>query len=451
MRVHFIAIGGSAMHNLALALNAKGYRVSGSDDEIFDPSRSRLLKAGLLPPQNGWFPEKISADLDAVILGMHARKDNPELLRAKEKGVKIFSYPEFLYEQSKDKKRLVIAGSHGKTTITAMVLHVLRKNGISCDYMVGAQLEGFDVMVKMSRESSIMVFEGDEYLTSAIDPRPKFHLYKPHIALITGIAWDHINVFPSFENYIGQFKSFIELIEAGGALVWYKGDPELGKIAESNREISSIAYDLPQYHRREGRVFLRGGGKEYPVKVFGTHNLQNIAGAFEVCRLLGVTDQGFLEAISTFGGASRRLQLIAENSHSAVYLDFAHAPSKLKATTAAMKEHFSKRQLCACMELHTYSSLNREFLSQYRGAMDAADEALVFYSPHALSLKRLPPIYPEDIRDAFGRDDLRVFSDREEMQAYLLSLEWNKRNLLLMSSGSFEGLDVSGLAEKILK
>lgn len=451
MRVHFIAIGGSAMHNLALALNAKGYRVSGSDDEIFEPSRSRLLKAGLLPPQNGWFPKKISADLDAVILGMHARKDNPELLRAKEKGVKIFSYPEFLYEQSKDKKRVVIAGSHGKTTITAMVLHVLRKNGISCDYMVGAQLEGFDVMVKMSRESSIMVFEGDEYLTSAIDPRPKFHLYKPHIALITGIAWDHINVFPSFENYIGQFKSFIELIEAGGALVWYKGDPELGKIAESNREISSIAYDLPQYHRGEGRVFLRGGGKEYPVKVFGTHNLQNIAGAFEVCRLLGVTDQGFLEAISTFGGASRRLQLIAENSHSAVYLDFAHAPSKLKATTAAMKEHFFKRQLCACMELHTYSSLNREFLSQYRGAMDAADEALVFYSPHALSLKRLPSIYPKDIRDAFGRDDLRVFSDREEMLAYLLSLEWNRRNLLLMSSGSFEGLDVSGLAEKILK
>ncbi len=451
MRVHFIAIGGSAMHNLALALNAKGYDVSGSDDEIFEPSRGRLKQAGLLPPESGWFPDKIIPELDAVILGMHARMDNPELIRAREMGITIYSYPEFLYEQSKQKKRVVIAGSHGKTSITAMVLHVLKANGIGCDYMVGAQLEGFDVMVKISSENEIMVFEGDEYLTSPIDPRPKFHLYKPHIALITGIAWDHINVFPSFENYIEQFRTFIELIGKDGTLVWYQGDPELRKIAETNNSLHCIAYGLPDHRQEEGRVFLRGGGKEYPIKVFGDHNLQNIAGAQEVCRLLGVSDPEFYEAISTFGGASRRLQLIADNAHTAIYLDFAHAPSKLKATVLAMKEHYAKRQLCACMELHTFSSLNRDFLSQYRGAMDAADDAIVFYSPHALSLKRLPDISPEDIRTAFGRDDLKVFSDREEMLSYLLSLNWIDRNLLLMSSGSFDGLDVPGLSKKILK
>lgn len=451
MRVHFIAIGGSAMHNLALALNAKAYHVSGSDDEIFEPSKGRLKKAGLLPPESGWFPEKITSELDAVILGMHARKDNPELLKAREIGIKIFSYPEFLYEQSKNKKRVVIAGSHGKTSITAMVLHVLKASNIGCDYMVGAQLEGFDVMVKLSRENEIMVFEGDEYLTSPIDLRPKFHLYKPHIALITGIAWDHINVFPSFEKYIEQFKTFIELIEKDGTLVWYQGDPELCKIAGANKNVSGIPYDLPDHYQEEDRVILRGGGKDYPIKVFGAHNLQNIAGAHEICRLLGVADPDFYEAISTFGGASRRLQLIGENTRTAIYLDFAHAPSKLKATVLAMKEHYSNRQLCACMELHTFSSLNKEFLSQYKGAMDAGDEAIVFYSPHALSLKRLPPIYPQDIRDAFGRDDLRVFSDREELQDHLLSLQWKDRNLLLMSSGSFDGLDVPELSEKILK
>ncbi len=450
-RLHFIAIGGSAMHNLALALHSKGYKVSGSDDEIFEPSRSRLKKHGLLPDSNGWFTEKISRDIDAVILGMHAKADNPELLKARELGIKIYSYPEFLYEQSKNKQRVVIAGSHGKTTITAMVMHVLQQSGIDFDFMVGAQLDGFDVMVKISDDAGVMIIEGDEYLTSPIDPRPKFHVYRPHIALITGIAWDHINVFPTFKIYTEQFREFIRLIEPEGMLIYYDKDAVLQNIAGCNPAISIVPYNLPPFVRKGREIFLAENNKEYLIHVFGDHNLQNIAGAMEVCKALGISRKSFAEAFTSFKGASKRLQLVDETQNTAIYLDFAHAPSKLKATVAAMKGQFSERKLVACMELHTYSSLNSEFLQQYHGAIEPADIAMVYFNPHTIALKKLPEITKEMVMDAFGRDDLLVYNDSEKMLAELLKQDWDQSNLLLMSSGNFDGWDINEIAEMILK
>ena len=438
------------MHNLALALHHKGYSVSGSDDEIFEPSRSRLEKEGLLPDEYGWHPEKITSTLDAVILGMHARSDNPELRQAREVGLKIYSYPEFLYEQSINKKRVVIAGSHGKTTITAMIMHVLQEVGMAFDFMVGAQLEGFDVMVSMSDNADIMLFEGDEYLTSAMDARPKFHLYKPHIALISGIAWDHINVFPTFDIYKEQFRKFIDLIIPGGTLVYYEGDENLCEMAHNNEHITSIPYILPEFIIKNGKILLKVEGGEYPLNVFGDHNMQNIAGAMLVCQSLGIDDKIFASAITTFKGASKRLQLIDEDDNTAVYLDFAHAPSKLKATVDAVKGHFTQRKLIACMELHTYSSLSEEFLAQYRGAMDKADRAYVYFNPHTLELKKLPEISCEQVKTAFGRDDLMVYNDSSEMLNELLKLNWENSNLLLMSSGNFDGLEPDEIAKKIL-
>ena len=450
MKVHFIAIGGSAMHNLALALQYKGYSISGSDDEIFEPSKSRLEKAGLLPSEYGWHPDRIVRGLDAIILGMHAKADNPELLKAKELGLKIYSYPEFLYEQSKSKQRVVIAGSHGKTSITAMIMHVLQIAGIDFDYMVGAQLEGFDVMVRMSDKAKVMLFEGDEYLTSALDLRPKFHLYKPHIALISGIAWDHINVFPTFEIYKEQFKIFIDQIQKGGSLIYYEGDPELKDISNLNNEISVEPYLQPDLERIGDNIFLKLANEKYQLQIFGDHNMQNVAGAMAVCSSLGIGDRVFARAISSFKGASKRLQFIDGNEFTSVYLDFAHAPSKLKATVDAVKDHFNDRTLVACMELHTYSSLNQKFLQEYKGAMDKADIAYVYFNRHTLELKRLPEITIDQVRSAFGRSDLKVYNDSGEMISALEKENWTNSILLLMSSGNFDGLEPADIAKKIL-
>ncbi len=438
------------MHNLALALQLKGYEISGSDDEIFEPSRSRLEKAGLLPDKYGWHDEKITHELDAVILGMHAKNDNPELIKAKELGLKIYSYPEFLYEQSQDKQRIVIAGSHGKTTITAMIMHVLQEVGMVFDFMVGAQLEGFDVMVSMSEEADIMLFEGDEYLTSALDLRPKFHLYEPHLALISGIAWDHINVFPTFEIYKDQFREFIELIKPGGTLVYYQGDEHLKELLNTNENISNVPYTIPDLIKDGETIILMADNQKFPLKVFGDHNMQNIAGAMKICQLLGIGDVVFAKAISTFMGASKRLQLIDENESTSVYLDFAHAPSKLKATVDAVKGHFHHNKLIACMELHTYSSLNKDFLDEYHGAMDKADQAYVYFNPHTLKLKRLPEISTEQVKEAFNREDLKVFNDSLEMLDELMKQDWKNSTLLLMSSGNFDGLEPAEIAKKIL-
>jgi UDP-N-acetylmuramate: L-alanyl-gamma-D-glutamyl-meso-diaminopimelate ligase len=449
MLVHFIAIGGSAMHNLAIALHQKGLTITGSDDEIFEPSRSRLAACNLLPATQGWDASRITPGLDAVILGMHAKADNPELLRAKELGLKIFSYPEYLYEQSKDKTRIVIGGSHGKTTITAMILHVFRHAGIDCDYMVGAQLDGFDVMVRLTGEARFMVIEGDEYLTSPIDLRPKFHLYKPDIALLSGIAWDHINVFPTFENYIDQFVIFINQISEGGYLIYCDEDTELNRICPGSRNgITIIPYAMPSSEIRNGVTYLHSGDQTFPLQVFGKHNLLNMNGARQVCRQVGISDTTFNVAIQTFKGASKRLELIAKNEKRTVYKDFAHAPSKVKATLMAVKEQFPECKVVACLELHTYSSLNKDFLGHYAGTLDPADEALVYFNPHALQIKRLPAITPEQIRDGFANIKLEVFNDSARLRERLMKEESKDCVYLMMSSGNFDGINLAELAGK---
>jgi UDP-N-acetylmuramate: L-alanyl-gamma-D-glutamyl-meso-diaminopimelate ligase len=450
MKVHFIAIGGSAMHNLAIALYKKGYLVSGSDDEIFEPSKGRLAKYGLLPAQEGWDEGNIHSGLDAVILGMHAKADNPELVKAEELGLKIFSYPEFLYDQAKNKKRVVIGGSHGKTTITAMILHVLRKNNMDCDFMVGAQLEGFEVMVKLSEDASVMILEGDEYLTSPIDRRPKFHLYKPDIALLSGIAWDHINVFPTFENYVEQFTTFIKLISPGGTLIYCNEDEELRKICPSTRsDIQLIPYSSVDHFIHDGITFIRYNNKNIPLKLFGEHNLLNINGARIVCNQLGIDDAHFYGAISSFKGASKRLELVRKNDQTSVFKDFAHSPSKLRATIKAVKEQFPERKLVACMELHTYSSLSKEFLSHYRGSMDLADEAIVYFNPHAIQIKKLPGLTPDQVRLGFSNEKLEIFNDSKLLYTRLLTENWKNKNLLMMSSGDYDGMDLARLSESV--
>ncbi|WP_430467551.1 UDP-N-acetylmuramate--L-alanine ligase [Winogradskyella ouciana] len=450
MNVHFIAIGGAAMHNLALALHNKGYKVTGSDDTIFDPSKSRLEAKGLLPEIFGWYPEKITSDLDAIVLGMHAKADNPELLKAQELGLKIYSYPEFLYEQAKNKTRVVIGGSHGKTTITSMILHVMHYHDKDVDYMVGAQLEGFDVMVKLTEDNDFMVLEGDEYLSSPIDMRPKFHLYKPNIALLSGIAWDHINVFPTYENYVEQFSIFVDSIVTGGSINYNEEDEEVKRVVEaSENQIRKIAYQTPEYTVENGETLLETPEGPMPIEVFGAHNLNNLAGAKWICQHMGIDEDDFYEAISTFKGASKRLEKIAETSKSVAYKDFAHSPSKVEATTKAVKEQYSDRTLVACLELHTYSSLNAKFLKEYKGALDAADVAVVFYSPHAVEIKKLEEVTEQQIANAFKRDDLIIYTNPEEFKDFLFSQNFDNKSLLLMSSGNYGGLDFGEVTKLI--
>ena len=456
MKVHFIAIGGSAMHNLAIALHKKGVEVSGSDDEILEPSKSRLAKCNLLPLEIGWFPEKLSQDIDAVILGMHARADNPELIRAQELGLKLFSYPEYIYEQTKDKTRIVIGGSHGKTTITSMILHVLNYHKKDCDYMVGAQLEGFDTMVKLSKDAKIAVIEGDEYLSSPIDRRPKFHLYFPDVALISGIAWDHINVFPTFEMYVEQFKIFTDLITPNGSLVYCERDAEVKKVGDTVRaDVKKIPYGIPDYTIDGGISYLKvsnadGSSSKIALQIFGEHNLMNLNGARLACKEVGISDAQFYEAITSFKGASKRLELVAKNEHTIVYKDFAHSPSKLKATTAAVKHQFPERELIACMELHTFSSLNEAFLKQYEGAMSTADRAFVYFNPHTIAHKKLKPISEEQVLAAFGGSNVKVYTNSSQLLSDLKEIKWKGKNLLMMSSGNFDGIDFKKLGEELI-
>ncbi|WP_293890076.1 Mur ligase family protein [Flavobacterium sp.] len=442
MRTHFIAIGGAAMHNLALALHNKGYQVTGSDDAIFEPSKTRLEKKGLLPNEFGWFPEKITSEIEAIILGMHAKADNPELLKAQQLGLKIYSYPEFLYEQSKNKTRVVIGGSHGKTTITSMILHVMHYHNIEVDYMVGAQLEGFDTMVHLTHENDFIVLEGDEYLSSPIDRRPKFHLYQPNIALISGIAWDHINVFPTFENYVEQFEIFVNQITKGGILVYNEEDEMVKKVAEeTTNTIRRIPYKTPSYNVESGTTLLDTPEGQMPIEVFGAHNLNNLAGAKWICQNMGVDEADFYEAIASFKGASKRLEKIAEGKGKVAYKDFAHSPSKVSATTTAVKAQYPNRKLVACLELHTYSSLNAEFLKEYEGALDAADVAVVFYSPDAVKIKQLEEVTYNQIAQSFKRDDLIIYTNPAEFKDFLFNYDLSNSALLLMSSGNYGGLN----------
>lgn len=452
MKVHLIAIGGSAMHNLAIALHKKGITVTGSDDEIVDPAKSNLQRYGILPPTDGWDVNRITTGLDAVILGMHARIDNPELIRAQELGIRIYSYPEYLYEQTKNKTRVVIAGSHGKTTITAMILHVLKYHNKNFDYLAGAALEGFETSLKLSDDAPVAIFEGDEYLASALDRRPKFLLYKPDIALLSGVAWDHINVFPTYRSYVEQFENFVKELPSGGSLIYCNEDEEVKKLASlAANGIHKIPYNTLPNFVKDGVTYLPQTPEgALRLDVFGKHNLLNMGGAMQVCLLLGITEGQFGEAISSFKGAARRLQLVARNEVCNIYWDFAHSPSKLVATIKAVKEQFPKRKLVACMELHTFSSLTKEFLKEYKGAMDEADVRKVYFNPHVLEHKRLPAISVEEVRNYFG-GNIEVYTDSAIMTESLKNIEWKNTNLLMMSSGNFDGVNIKALAEGLLQ
>jgi UDP-N-acetylmuramate: L-alanyl-gamma-D-glutamyl-meso-diaminopimelate ligase len=441
--IHFIAIGGAAMHNLALALVNQGFSITGSDDEIYEPSKSRLNYAGILPKDFGWFPEKITANLHAVILGMHARIDNPELIRAQQLGLKIYSYPEFLYEQTKNKKRVVIGGSHGKTTVTSMIMHVLKTQKIGFDYLVGSQLQGFERMAHIDEKNSIAVFEGDEYLASPIDRRPKFHLYKANIALITGIAWDHINVFPTYDNYVEQFRIFARELSSSDSLLYCKNDPELVKMVETTTIVANkIPYSIPINKVNEDSITeIIVNSNTYKLNVFGDHNLMNLQGAQKVCAVLGISDDDFYKAIQTFSGAARRLELIHKANNFIAYRDFAHSPSKLKATTSAIKNQYKKYKIIACMELHTFSSLNENFLNEYDNSFNDPDIAVVYFNPATIAHKKLKPITESQVKKAFGRQDLKVITDTLGFTEFLKSLDYNNSCLLLMSSGTFDGTD----------
>jgi UDP-N-acetylmuramate: L-alanyl-gamma-D-glutamyl-meso-diaminopimelate ligase len=451
-KVHFIAIGGSAMHNLALALHNKKITVTGSDDELFEPSKSRLEKAGILPSALGWFPEKITKDLDAVILGMHARADNPELLKAQELGLKIYSYPEYIYQQCLDKQRIVIAGSHGKTTITSMILHVLKFHKRSFDYMVGALIDGFDTMVQLSDDAPLIILEGDEYLSSPLDKSPKFLHYHHHIGLISGIAWDHINVYPTFDEYIRQFEAFADASPKGGILIYSENDDFAAYICKKERDdVHSIEYDAHKNDIIDGITYLITDFGKIPLQVFGKHNMRNISGAKAVCNKIGISDEMFYQAIRSFKGASNRLEVLNKNYSTVVFKDFAHAPSKVKATTNAVKKQFERKDLVAVLELHTFSSLNKDFLTQYKDTFKAADIPVVYYSPDTIKHKKLQEISEKDIMDSFNCKDLKVFTDSLKLSEYLTNLDWNNKNLLLMSSGNFGGLDVKKLAKEIVE
>ena len=450
--IHLIAVGGSIMHNLALALHRRGTRVTGSDDEIFEPAKGRLAAAGLLPTHEGWDPVRITPDLSAVIVGMHARPDNPELLRAQELGLKIYSFPEYIYEASRDKQRIVIGGSHGKTSITACILHVLRFHGRKFDYAVGAQLAGFDLMVRLTDDAPIIIIEGDEYLSSPVDRRPKFHLYQHHIGVISGISWDHINVFPTEEIYREQFRIFADMTPKAGVLIYDRDDEQVQLVSvPTNPDVTYIGYGPHENVIRDGRTYLLNKkDEEVPMQVFGEHNLRNISAAKEVCKQLGIKGKDFFRAVATFPGAARRLELVREGSTSVVYKDFAHAPSKLKATATALKKQFPQRRLVACLELHTFSSLNPAFLPQYAHCFDAPDVAVVYFNPHVLAHKRLPPLAAATVAEAFQRPDLKVITDSVELAAFLRAQEWPNANLLLMSSGTFDELDLVALAAEIV-
>jgi UDP-N-acetylmuramate: L-alanyl-gamma-D-glutamyl-meso-diaminopimelate ligase len=448
MRVHFIAVGGAVMHNLAIALHKKGYLVSGSDDEIFEPSKSRLAKYGLLPSKVGWDPEIISSGIDTVILGMHAKADNPELLKATALGLKIMSFPEYLYEQTKDKKRIVVAGSHGKTTTTAMIMHVFRFLGIKFDYMVGSIIDGFETMVGLSDEAEIAVLEGDEYLTSPIDRRPKFHLYRPDIAVLNGIAWDHKNVFPTFENYIEQFRIFTECITAGGSLIYFADDPEVNKVALASRQdIRKIPYKIHGYFQNKTGFYGATHNRVIPLQFFGEHNMQNLSAAREACIAAGVTEDDFYKAIQSFEGTSRRLQKLKENEKGIIYLDFAHSPSKVKATVEAVVARYPGREVIACLELHTFSSLSSDFLPLYYETMKSASAAFVYFNPHAIALKKLEPLSKETVLKAFGGSGTQVFDNSRELFSFIKSRNYSSPVYLFMSSGDFDGSDPAGLIE----
>ena len=451
MRIHLIAIGGAVMHNLAIALKLKGYEVSGSDDEIFEPSRSRLASYKLLPMKEGWHPDLITPGIDVIILGMHAAKDNPELVKAEKLGLKIMSFPEYIYEQTKNKKRIVVAGSHGKTTTTSIIMHVFKSLGINFDYMVGSNIDNYESMVGLSDKSEIAVLEGDEYLTSALDRRPKFHLYKPDIAILNGIAWDHINVFPTFENYVEQFRIFIDCIEEGGTLIYYEGDDEVKKLAlGSHKKIKKIPYKIHGFFQNKTGFYATTLKHVIPLKIFGEHNMQNLSAAKEACLEAGINEDDFYKAVQSFEGTAKRLQKLIENQNGVAYLDFAHSPSKVKATVEAVSARYPGKPIISCLELHTYSSLNINFLPHYSGTLDKATYPYVYFNPHVLKVKNMPSVTANEVKAAFGNKKLSVFDNSLEMFSFIQKQNYRDPVFLFMSSGNFDGFNLRKLAEKLI-
>lgn len=449
-RIHFIAIGGSVMHNLAIALKNQGHTVTGSDDEIFEPSRSALEKNGLLPKNEGWNPEAITNTLDVVILGMHARKDNPELVKAQQLGLKIYSFPEYIYNHSIDKQRVIIAGSHGKTTITGIVVHVLNYYNRSFDYVIGARIKGVENPVKLS-DAPVIVIEGDEYLCSALDPTPKFLRYQHHIGLISGVAWDHANVFPTEEEYLKQFDKFADQTPKSGILIFCDSDPMVSVVGNKQRnDVVSVPYKAHSHALENGQEYLTNGKERIPIKIFGNHNLQNISGAKELLKKIGISTEQFYKAISSFEGAAGRLEKVKETKSTVVFKDYAHAPSKVKASVRAVKELYPTREVVACLELHTFSSLNKSYLPQYKDALKGINQAVVFFNPEKVKAKNLEPLAEADIKNAFGGNNLTVFDDAKQLEAFLATQKWDNKNLLMMSSGNFAGFNIQTLAEKLL-
>jgi UDP-N-acetylmuramate: L-alanyl-gamma-D-glutamyl-meso-diaminopimelate ligase len=450
-KLHFIAIGGSAMHNLAIDAKLKGFQVTGSDDEIFDPSRTRLEQNGLLPTEMGWSADRITSDLDAVIVGMHAHSDNPEILKAQELGLKIYSFPEYVLEQSRHKHRIVIAGSHGKTTITAMIMHVLKACGRKFDYLVGASVDGFENQVSLSKNTPTIIIEGDEYLSAPFDKTPKFLRYQHHVGVISGIAWDHMNVYPSFDEYVAPFEDFADATPKAGSLIYSQDDSIASVIGAKERtDVVQIAYQAHPHKIVDGVTYLTIK-KQDPIKVafFGEHNLKNVSAAKAVCARLGIDEEPFYKAISSFKGAGKRLERVVEKSNFVMFKDYAHSPSKVLATTSAVKRQYVERKLIACLELHTYSSLNKDFLPQYNDTLNTADQAIIYFNPKALAIKKIPPIPHEDIAKAFDHDNLKIFEDSEALEAHLASISWHNKNLLMMSSGNFNGLNLQEMGNKI--
>lgn len=451
--IHFIAIGGSIMHNLAIALQKQGYHVTGSDDEFFEPSGSQLKKHDLLPEKTGWHEERIHENVDAIILGMHAKKDNPELLKAQKLGLKCYSFPEFIFEQSRDKQRVVIAGSHGKTTITSLVIHIMKYHNKEFDYLVGSRLKGFETMVQITKEAPVIILEGDEYLSSPLDKTPKFIHYNHHLGVITGIAWDHINVFPTFDVYLEQFEKFIKNTPKAGAIIYNKDDKVLKDLINKHKkdDIALLEYTEHKHVIKHGKTFLKTEKDDVEIPLIGKHNMQNVMAAKTLCNRMGITDDMFYEAIRSFQGPDKRLQLIAENNSTRIFKDFAHAPSKLKATTEAVKKQFKDQSVIGCLELHTYSSLNKDFLKEYKNTFNDVDIPVIYYDPDTVHHKNLETLTPEAIKTAFNNQDLKVFTDKQTLEDYLRSLNYGNTVLLMMSSGNFGGIDIEELAREIIR
>lgn len=449
--IHFIAIGGAIMHQLALALQRQGYTITGSDDEINDPAKSNLAAAGLLPEKYGWYAEKINTGIDAIVLGMHAKADNPELLAAKQLGIPVYSFPQYVYEVSKNKKRVVVAGSHGKTTITSMIMHILKHNGVEFDYLVGARVAGFDQSVQLT-DAPIIVLEGDEYPASVEEKRPKIFFYHPHISVLSGIAWDHINVFPTYEIYFNQFQQYLQGMDAGVKLFYNNEDTEVQRVIEtSGGALSTKPYQTPPFHYEDGFPVMDTAAGPVKVSIFGRHNLLNMQAAIDVCMELGITEHNCYTAIASFTGAARRLEKVKEEKNLLVYRDFAHAPSKLRATLNAVREAYPTHHLVACFELHTFSSLNEQFLSEYANSMNAADDAIVYFSHHALSMKGLPALDTASVKKHFGTDDINILDKKTELEETVKKLISNHQQpvfLLLMSSGTFDGIDWNAVSSQ---